>query len=65
MIEPIKMKPQNSTNFKGINANHDPLNARNSYASVLKDNEGVLYQEALKMQRHDPSKNGALIDLKG
>ena len=65
MIEPIKMKPQNSTNFKGIDASHDPLNARNSYANVLKKNEGILYQEALKMQRHDPSKNGALIDLKG
>ena len=64
MIEPIKMKPQNSTNFKGISANHDPLNARNSYNSVIKDNEGILYQEALKMQKHDPSKNGDLIDLK-
>lgn len=65
MIEPIKMKPQNSMNFKGLNALHDPLNARSAYSNVLKENEGILYQEAIKLHRQDPSKVGNNLNLKG
>ncbi len=65
MIEPIKMKPQQSTNFKGLATGHDPLNARNSYAKVLERNEGILYQEGLKIKGHDQSKQGKTINLKG
>lgn len=65
MIEPIKMKPQSNLNFKGVTAQKDPLNARSAYQTVLNENEGVLYKEAVKLQKHDPSILGKKLDLRG
>ncbi len=66
MIEPIKMKPQNSVNFSGLKKSiNDPLNARNAYSKVLEDNKETLKQEALKFTKGMAPQNGARIDFKG
>lgn len=65
MIEPVKMKPQNSTNFKGMNAVQDPLDPRSSYRNINNENKGILAAEGIKIQNHDVSKNGGIMDLKG
>ena len=66
MIEPVKMKHQNATNFSGVKKSfHDPLNARKAYSNVLNDNKDVLHNESLKVSKSTPFKKGETIDFKG
>lgn len=63
MIEPIKMKPQNSTSFKGMNAMQDPLNARSAYRSVIDDNKKTLHSERQKLREFQDPQGGKLLDI--
>lgn len=65
MIQPIKMKPQSSTNFSGFKKSYsDPLNARNAYSKVLEDNEDVLKLETAKFKKGNSPHESSKINFK-
>lgn len=66
MIQPIKMKPQNTTSFFGLKKSiNDPLDSRSAYSKVLEDNKQTLKNESLKFEMGARPQNNTKLDFKG